>query len=420
MAISSTNYVNVGSYNAAQSYGLTGLNSSGLVITTDNMNIGDWGSNLDSSFVSVLDEIREAYNNNQVVGIPYDAYAKLFPAASATYKFCAGYYGYNGPNGYKPGLLFAYKMKSGDTLADAFADANGQDKVFVSFTFIPPESSGESSATGAFSLEDIKETAQANGGNKLFVVNCTAKADATSTSTALSGSKGCMVVYGVNRWSGFMPIAAIAAMDLNTGGVVNLMYRMFSGETPAVTSDTDAQECAQARVNFLGATQVNGQSMSFFQRGYNTDGTDTTVFMNEMWFRSACEAALIGLLVNSGSIPANNDGIALVISTVTQICNQAVSNGVFMQFTPEANQISGIAGIIADGAASRGITSDTTLPQQIAASITSVGYYIYAYVYTRNTASDTSTTAEKAINYFVFYGCGDSVKYIQGNDILVR
>ena len=48
------------------------------------------------------------------------------------------------------------------------------------------------------------------------------------------------------------------------------------------------------------------------------------------------------------------------------------------------------------------------------------GYSIYAYLSEMADADKLGKTSEKIIVYYVFYGTADSIRFIKGNDILLK
>jgi hypothetical protein len=173
-----------------------------------------------------------------------------------------------------------------------------------------------------------------------------------------------------------------------------------------VADDVTAQKLDANYINYIGVTQSNGQKISFYQRGYNLDGTDTTIYLNEMWFRAMCETALINRLAGGTPIPYSDTGVSIVSEIVSGIADLAVTNGVFLKTNPSDDEIAIVQGMVEQAG---NIISRGTVEYSLAVN----GYYLYAYM-------SRSPNNEPSIGYLLAYGSGASIKFIQGADYIVR
>lgn len=366
-----------------------------------------------------------------------DEIGVLFTVNSTEYKFAERYYNYMSPSGRVASkLTMALFRPAGfetETPLQAYERLRNETNMFGSFTFISlgGGDSSDAEVTGD-GLEELRAVAKENGLSAnldtrfLFVVNDVRGAQsATEVVSKVTGEnavfdsvKGTCFVSGHDEASACMPMAILAATDYIDGEVVNYMFKQFDGETPTVKDDATYTAFNKANINFYGRTQTNGQTLDFYQRGFNSDGVDTAVYCNEMWFKSTCETALMGLLLGSERIGANNYGVDMVRSTVIEQCSKGVNNGMFSPKDIATSEVRKLRSLIVN----IGGTNEDV--ENIVAGINTVGYSVYAYLAYVSPENDTkeqlSATGEYIIHYYVFYGTADSIRHIKGDDILIK
>ena len=413
MAISIKNYVDISTTFPAADFKSRAFG--GLVFSPKEML-----SQTDSIYIA----LKEKYESGADVDLRLSDVIQLFGATSDEYKFAEGYYSYISPSGKVPCTLkFAY-IASDEKPIEAFKRINTFTNSFGSFTFLIPSNYGNS---GESPSEDdgFKAVAAYNASDELdvkylFVVNYLDTGSEADKSGALSdveqyhGYAGTCYMFGSHPWSAYMPMAILASTDYQNGQVVNYMFKQFGGETANVVDQQTYTAFNQALINFYGKTQSNGQSMSFFQRGFNTDGNDTAIYCNELWFKSECESALLELLTNQERLPADSVGVSAVTLAVMEVAGTALNNGTFMAKEPSQKDIRTIREIILTTGGENGDV------EGILASISSKGYAVYAYLSEVQDNTKLGKNSEKVIVYYVFYGTADSVRYIKGNDILLK
>lgn len=427
MAINIKNYVDIST--TFPSANVAGRSFGGLVFTANDMLPQGEGSDLKEAYDTFmsggvcylsLDEVKLLFgelkdstiNDEEEVSDPLAKYTD-------EYGFAFGYYNYISPSGRFASRLAFSKVMDGESPSKAFKRVNAITNMFGSFVFLSIAGGGESSSDSALGvgsdkdIQDLKELAQEVAlldTKYLMVVNrkrgsLSPKIVAKECKENFADIKGVVYVSGATDKSGYMPMAILGSTDYTDGQVVNFMFKQFDTEVPTVFDDDSYNDFDEANVTFYGRTQTNGQTLDFYQRGFNTDGTDTAVYCNEMWFKAACETALMNMLVSRERLPADALGVDLVKLEVVECCSDAISNGMFMQKELTAKDIRVIREIIIS---SGGTDTDVG---SVEADISTKGYSVYAYL-------DTSKN-EKMIKYFVFYGTADSVRYIKGNNILL-
>lgn len=362
-------------------------------------------------------KMRMQYYNGDVLGISLDAIATVFGLQSKVYKFALGYYSYISPSGRYASQLKLYKVTE-ESLVQAFLNANNKTNNFGSFTFLAPDSQEGSSddSSADWNMTAYVEVANANARldtKYLFVVNDIDKNSMMTDVERFYTIRGVCFLHGSSDVSAYMPMAILGSTDYANGQVVSFMFKQFGTETPSVESDEDYVEFNAARINFYGYTQTNGQTLAFYQRGFNTDGQDTAVYCNELWFKAACETALLTMISSRERLPANALGIDLVKLEIAQVGSQATTNGAFMQKVADATDLRQIREIVI------GSDGDETDVNDIVSDLSATGFSTYAYLSQLNDPEITGPQSEPIIAYYVFYGTADSVRFIKGNNILL-
>lgn len=288
----------------------------------------------------------------------------------------------------------------------AFTRVREKTNMFGSFTFLD-------TATKTFGVYELVEVSTANSGlaaKFLFVVNDkrgSQDADAVVEKKLLmAGSEGTVFVSGATASSGYMPMAIFGSTDYENGTVNVQMFKQFPGELPTVKDDSEYEKFKAANINFYGRTQANGSTIDFYQRGFNTNGDDTAVFCNEAWFKSSCATRIMEMFLANERVPANKDGVDMVVYEVFGVCQTARSNGMFMSKEVSNSDARKIKMLVAQN----GGTNENA--ETILGEVETVGYSIWAFL--------TESGGEYQIHYYVFYGTADSIRFVKGDDILIK
>ena len=202
----------------------------------------------------------------------------------------------------------------------------------------------------------------------------------------------------------FMPMAIGAAIDYTRSNAsTNFMFHQFNSETPTVTTDIMADLYDAAKVNYLGATQQAGSLISFYQRGnLQGDISDIGVYYNEMWLKDAIFTACMNLLLAVRQLPANEDGAATARGILSEVITQAKNNGVIL------------AGKTLTSTQKAYITSLTN-SDNAWVEVQTNGYWLNAEIKSRV----VNSTTEYYVDYLLIYGKGDSIRKVEGSDVLI-
>lgn len=207
-----------------------------------------------------------------------------------------------------------------------------------------------------------------------------------------------------NQHAGFMPMAAIAAIDYtrpNAG--IDMMYQQFDGVEPSVADNADADKYDGLKVNYYGATQQAGRQVAFYQNGVLQGSISSMgVFANEAWLKDNFFTNLLNLRLGLDSLPASQTGKSLVMNVMADTIELAKYNGV-IQFGKTLSQL--------QKATITEITGNTDAWM----SVQSAGYWLSADV----VEYQEEGVQKYKITYLLVYGKGDSINFIDGRDILI-
>lgn len=237
-------------------------------------------------------------------------------------------------------------------------------------------------------------------------VTATNAANVMAEVIGLSGA-GITLAPDTTQYDELLPAAVLAATRYERrGSVQNYMYQQ-AALSPKVSSDADADSYDSLRVNYYGATQTGGQTISFYQRGVlcgpSTAPVDMNTYANEMWLKDAAQSALMGLLLAVPRVPANAAGRGMVLASLQDPIDRALINGTISvgRFLTPAQKV-----------AIETLTGDPLAFHQIE----SVGYWVDV-VMEPFTTSD-GRTEWKAV-YTLVYAKDDAVRKVEGSHALI-
>lgn len=164
-------------------------------------------------------------------------------------------------------------------------------------------------------------------------------------SNSATGTATEAITFLLNQFPEQLPSMILAATDYDrTNSVQNYMYQQVAGLTPSVSTDSLKASYDAINVNYYGVTQQSGNQIAFYQTGAMqgpiTSPPDMTTYTNEVWLKDAATVALINLQLSLAELPANETGRNYILSTLQNVINSALDNGVIsVGKTLSANQI---------------------------------------------------------------------------------
>lgn len=155
-----------------------------------------------------------------------------------------------------------------------------------------------------------------------------------SGSVPLSVDPARAVALGVTAASLALPLAAfvmgsVASVDFGrTNGRVTFAFRSQGGIVAGVGDATIADILDANGYNFYGDYATSSQQFQFLQPG-SVGGTFAWLdsYINQIWLNSRLQQSLMNLLANSGSVPYNAQGYALIDASCGSPIADALSFG---------------------------------------------------------------------------------------------
>lgn len=392
MAIEQTRYIDIksGVVNAT----ITERNLQGLVISDVEMNAG-------------TSDIKTAYDAGTPVRLTSNQIATYFGSSTKVFLFAQKYFSYISPDGSGPTTLTVAKIlapnSTPETPAAALERIDGITNNFGSFTVL--DSSG--AEADPYTVSKLQAVASFNAGKDYKYLFCLGFTESDSRASGIksgfSSYSGTCLVQGNDAYAAAIPMAISAAVDYNkSGSTVCMMFKQIGGETATVDSGTEADALDAAHVNYYGKTQSNGRQLSFYQRGFNSDGVDTAVYFNELWLKSRIATEYLNTVTATNKIPADNNGRNIVKSIVLDAVGDAKRNGtITLKESLTTAQIAYIYQLSGgdDGAANE---------------ILSNGYWLDVVIQ----PVGSSTSEYKAV-YTLIYSKGDAIRFVQGYHELI-
>lgn len=423
MAISLKNYVNVtsgvgGQPTASRRELILRVFTPNMAMTTDE----------NKNAVNAMTE-----KNNFIV--EYTDHAQVgeaFGIKSPEYKIAASYFGHVSKSITKPKKIsFAYWKDSGGGVStstkrmdavQAFEESQQANNNFGSFFFV----NLDNYITGT-PKSVIEAIAKSNAAYNYMYLFSTSGADISKTKGTVTYNDLGEVVEGAAEYSGtcvtldstkldtgtnddgspkrdfaeLIPCAMFAATRYDKrNSTKTFMYQPFTGFKTEVTTDEKKNNYDNENVNYIGCTQQAGKLISFYQNGNNVDGIETSVYCNEIWLKDAISTELFNLLMALEKVPANDRGKSQAELMVLGVVKEGLLNGTIEPTKPLDN---------VQKAYIESLTGDENAWEQVYAD----GYWFNVEI-----SYDTQYKRYKA-SYDLIYSKGDSVRYIEGRDIMI-
>lgn len=283
---------------------------------------------------------------------------------------------------------------------DALGDTSEVSNNFGSFAFLP-----------ALTDDQIAAIAEWNQARNVEFMFCARVDDSnmTALSAALINTAGTALVYApvADEYDEMAPMIILAATDYTKrNSVQNYMFQQFD-LSAKISTTALSDQLDLLRVNYYGVTQTAGQLINFFQRGVlcggATEPVDMNVYANEMWFKDACAASLMSMLLSLPKVSANAAGRGQVIAILQNAIDQALFNGTIS--VDKALTIQQRLYITQ-------ITGDELAWHQVQG----IGYWVDCVM--QPYVTQDSRTEFKAV-YTIVYSKDDVIRKVEGTHILI-
>lgn len=319
--------------------------------------------------------------------------AAVAAAPAATGTPIAGLLGWDATAVFSPGVA------AEEPVAAFITSAEGNDN-FGSFAFMSALTQPQIAAVAA----------QNDTYNVKFMYSVAIlQADAAAMYALLSGFSGVMTTLApiATEYPELLPAAILAATAYNRrNSVQNYMFQRGT-LSPSVTDNATANTMDANRVNYYGRTQTAGQFLDFYQRGVMmglaTDPVDMNTYANEMWFKDAAGAAIMGLLLSAARVPANISGRGQILAILQSVIDLATFNGT-ISIGKELNTTQKL------------YITNLTGDEQAWQQVYNLGYWVDCVLQAFVTAD--SRTEWKAV-YTLIYSKDDAIRKVEGSHVLI-
>lgn len=285
----------------------------------------------------------------------------------------------------------------GMTALETVVDSEGLSNNFFSFCFLGVELDNND-------ITGLAEWVNTQNVKYLFSLGVT-PSNAETIANLVKNYDGVALTLDIyDEMAEFMPMSRIASIDYTRpNSAISMFYQQFNGVNASVNKTSVAQEYDALRVNYYGATSQAGQEVLFYQNGVLQGSiTDMGVYANEAWLKDSFVTGILNMRLALDTLPANNVGVGMVISSMMETINLSLYNGVTMPGkTLNNTQKAYITEITGDSDAWMAVQSN--------------GYYLTADV-----VKYMEDNVEKyKVTFLYVYSKGDSINYVDGRDIMI-
>lgn len=206
------------------------------------------------------------------------------------------------------------------------------------------------------------------------------------------------------KYNYVLPMAITATTDYNKeNGTVNYMFTQDNNMAVMVDSDDEAEQYDELKINYYGRTQQAGQKLAFYQNGVlQGNYQDQSIYVNEIWLKDALTTKYINYMLLTPNWYANQSGQAIGQGLIADVIERAKLNGTITTEKEMSEE---------DKVYIYNITADENAWRQIYQE----GYYLITSI-SKEKVNNQDTYK---FNYTLLYSKGDSIKKVEGYNILI-
>lgn len=329
--------------------------------------------------------------------------ATIFGTSSDEYKIASNYFSFVNKYARSPRKISFAQDTRGDnvTIVDTFKASCQASNNFATFMFLNGVTSAEATSLGTSIASNYPS-------EFMFVIPVTSSTY-SATQAAVASIDGislelCGATELLGKYNFVLPMAITATTDYNKeNGTVNYMYTQDTNMKVMVSTDTDVATYDAVKVNYYGQTQKSGQKIAFYQNGVlQGKYQDQNIFVNEIWLKDAMTTKYINYMLQTSNWYANKAGQAIGQGLAMEVIDRAKLNGtITTEKEITENDKNYIYNITADENAWRQIYQE--------------GYYIITNIEKKTINSQVTYV----FNYTLLYSKGDSIKKVEGLNILI-
>lgn len=328
---------------------------------------------------------------------------EIFATSSDEYKIASKYFSFINKYARSPRKISFAKIDLSDdkTYSQLFDEIYQENNNFATFTILGLTDSTEIATLAGYVAQNYP--------SEFMMVVPVTSSNYTTIQSATANINGvslelCGTLEDTGKFNFVMPMAITATTDYNKeNGTVNYMYMQDNNMTVVVDNDTSATTYDNVKVNYYGRTQQAGQKLAFYQNGVlQGNYQDQNIYVNEIWLKDALSTKFLNYMLLTSNWYANKSGQAIGQGLVVDIIDRAKLNGTI---TTE-KEISE-----SDKVFIYNITADENAWRQI--------YQLGYYLITSISKVKINNQDTYQFNYTLLYSKGDSIKKVEGQNILI-
>lgn len=344
---------------------------------------------------SLTDDVVECENLEDV--------ADIFATSSDEYKIAEKYFSFINKYARSPRKISFAKidLSNDKTYSQLFDEIYQENNNFATFTILGLTDSTEIATLAGYVAQNYPSefmmVVPVTSSNYVTIQSATANINGVSLE--LCGSD-----ENTGKFNFVMPMSITATTDYNKeNGTVNYMYMQDNNMAVVVDNDTSATTYDNVKVNYYGRTQQAGQKLAFYQNGVlQGNYQDQNIYVNEIWLKDALTTKFLNYMLLTSNWYANKGGQAIGQGLVADVIDRAKLNGTI---TTEKELSE------ADKVYIYNITADENAWRQI---------YQEGYFLATNIEKKTINNQDTFVfNYLLLYSKGDSIKKVEGLNILI-
>lgn len=331
------------------------------------------------------------------------AVSAIFGTTSDEYKIAEKYFGFINKYSRSPRKISFAKIDLSDdkTYSQLFDEIYQENNNFATFTILGLTDSTEIATLAGYVAQNYP--------SEFMMIVPVTSSNYSTIQAATANINGvslelCGTAEDTGKFNFVMPMSITATTDYNKeNGTVNYMYMQDNNMTVVVDNDTSATTYDNVKVNYYGRTQQAGQKLAFYQNGVlQGNYQDQNIYVNEIWLKDALSTKFLNYMLLTSNWYANKSGQAIGQGLVVDIIDRAKLNGTI---TTE-KEISE-----ADKVYIYNVTADENAWRQI--------YQLGYYLITSISKVKINNQETYQFNYTLLYSKGDSIKKVEGQNILI-
>lgn len=298
---------------------------------------------------------------------------------------------------YNPNLTEGYEAGY-DNAFDSIYQANNN---FATFVFLGLTDSTEIATLAGYVAQNYP--------SEFMMVVPVTSSNYTTIQSAVANINGvslelCGDTEDTGKFNFVMPMSITATTDYNKeNGTVNYMYMQDNNMKVVVDDDSSATTYDNVKVNYYGRTQQAGQKLAFYQNGVlQGNYQDQNIYVNEIWLKDALSTKFLNYMLLTSNWYANKSGQAIGQGLVVDIIDRAKLNGTITTEKEISEE---------DKVYIYNVTADENAWRQIY----ELGYYLITSI----SKVTTNNQETYQFNYTLLYSKGDSIKKVEGQNILI-